>query len=91
MKMKRDEAEKLIGGYATGTLTAGDPANLVVGPITTACFSCHDSNIARQHMENEGGSIYRARSTALATGEACMFCHNPSSPYGLGIKAVHEK
>ena len=76
---------------ATGTITAGDPANLVIAPIATACFSCHDSNIARQHMENEGGSIYRPRSTALATGEVCTLCHNPSSAYGLGIKAVHEK
>jgi OmcA/MtrC family decaheme c-type cytochrome len=75
----------------TGTINAGDPATLVNSPIATACFSCHDSDLARQHMENEGGSIYRPRSTALAKTELCMMCHSPSSAYGLGIKAVHAK
>jgi OmcA/MtrC family decaheme c-type cytochrome len=75
----------------TGTITAGDPANLVISPIATACFSCHDSALAQQHMENEGASIYRPRSTALPKVEQCMFCHNPTSAFGLGIKAVHAK
>jgi hypothetical protein len=42
-------------------------------------------------MENELGSIYRDRAAALTRAEQCMFCHNPSSSFGLGIKAVHER
>jgi OmcA/MtrC family decaheme c-type cytochrome len=75
----------------TGTITAGANTALVISPIATACFSCHDSDLAKQHMENEGGSIYRPRDQALAKTELCMFCHDPGSSYGLGIKAVHAK
>lgn len=79
---------------ATGAATPTTPAantTLVISPIATACFSCHDSALAQQHMENEGASIYRDRATALARTEQCMFCHDPASAYGLGIKAVHDK
>ena len=75
----------------TGTTTPAATTTLVISPIATACFSCHDSTLAQQHMENEGASIYRDRATALARTEQCMFCHNASSAYGLGIKAVHAK
>ena len=75
----------------TGVTTPAATTTLVISPIATACFSCHDSDIARQHMENELGSIYRDRASALTRAEQCMFCHNPSSSFGLGIKAVHEK
>jgi OmcA/MtrC family decaheme c-type cytochrome len=75
----------------TGTMTAGAATNLVMSPIATACFACHDSDIAKQHMENEGGSLYRDRTTAFGKTELCMFCHSPSSSFGLGIKAVHDK
>jgi OmcA/MtrC family decaheme c-type cytochrome len=75
----------------TGVTTPAATTTLVISPISTACFSCHDSDIAKQHMENEGGSIYRDRATSLAKTELCMFCHSPTSVYGLGIKAVHDK
>ena len=86
----RPDGSGLVANPAGGTVEA-DPTTLVNSPIATACFSCHDSDIAKQHMENEGGSIYRPRSTALAKTELCMFCHSPTSPYGLGINAVHAK
>ena len=75
----------------TGATTPAATTTLVISPIATACFSCHDSAQAQQHMENEGASIYRDRATALARTEQCMFCHDASSAYGLGIKAVHAK
>jgi OmcA/MtrC family decaheme c-type cytochrome len=75
----------------TNTTTPAATTTLVNSPIATACFSCHDSDLAKQHMENEGASIYRDRATALARTEQCMFCHDPASAYGLGIKAVHAK
>jgi len=75
--------------YGNATTTSGQ--NLVISPIAAACFSCHDSTVASQHMESNGGSVYRARTTALAKSEQCMFCHQPTSAFGLGIKTVHNK
>ena len=53
--------------------------------------ACHDSDIAKLHMESNGASIYVDRATALGRAEQCMFCHKPDSAFGLGIKAVHDK
>jgi OmcA/MtrC family decaheme c-type cytochrome len=76
----------------TGVTTPAAATTLVISPITTVCFSCHDSDIAKQHMEISGnGSIYSPRSTALGKIELCMTCHDPGSNFGLGIKAVHNK
>ena len=71
--------------------SSGASTNLVMSPIATACFACHDSDIAKLHMESNGASLYVDRATALARPEQCMFCHKPDSAFGLGIKAVHEK
>jgi len=72
--------------------STGAATNLVNSPTATACFACHDSDIAKQHMEISGNaSLYLARSTATGRAELCLFCHDASSPYGLGIKAVHDK
>ena len=74
---------------------AGDPANLVDSPIASACFSCHDTPAARDHMKLNGGSIYELRSYALATTETCLICHGPAANTAFGdfvpaIKAVHR-
>jgi OmcA/MtrC family decaheme c-type cytochrome len=81
--------------------------NLVTSPITSACFGCHDNANAVAHMQSNGGTIYglfssvgsvaarpaigAASSMTFTKKEQCMFCHNPTSAYGLGIKAVHSK
>lgn len=74
---------------ATGAITPAASTTLVISPITTVCFACHDSTKAMTHMENNGGSIYRDRAAALAKPEICTDCHNPTDKFGLGIKAVH--
>lgn len=73
---------------AGGTYPA-DNATLVNSPITTACFACHDSSLAVAHMKQNGGSMYVARSTALATPETCMVCH--ATGRTADIKAMHAK
>jgi OmcA/MtrC family decaheme c-type cytochrome len=78
----------VVANPAGGTVPA-DGTTLVNSPIATACFACHDSAIARAHMEDNGGSIYVARSTALATTETCMVCH--ASGRVADIKAMHAK
>jgi OmcA/MtrC family decaheme c-type cytochrome len=71
-----------------GTVEA-DTGTLVISPIATACFACHDSSLARSHMEINGGSIYAPRSTALATTETCMVCH--ATGRIADIKVMHAK
>jgi OmcA/MtrC family decaheme c-type cytochrome len=77
------------GSYGSGS--ANTDLNLVNSPIATACFSCHDSNLAKQHMESQGASFYVQRSVALGRVELCMLCHDSDSAFGIGIKAVHNK
>lgn len=73
---------------AGGTLEA-DPRTLVNSPIATQCFSCHDTDLARTHMEINGGSIYAPRGSALGAKETCLVCHDVGRI--ADIKAVHAK
>lgn len=72
-----------------GSAVPADSQSLVNSPIATACFACHDSSIARTHMEINGASIYVPRSTALATQETCMICHDTGRV--ADIKVMHAK
>jgi len=84
---------------STGLPTNAVATTLVNSPVATACFSCHDSPLARAHMEVNQGSIYAARGTpatptAAATGalgvvETCMVCH--ASGRIADIKVMHAK
>jgi OmcA/MtrC family decaheme c-type cytochrome len=78
---------------ATGGLTprtSGTSANLVNSPMASACFSCHDTALAKSHMTTIGnGAIYEAASTALTKTETCLVCH------GIGreadVEVIHQK
>lgn len=75
---------------ASGVTTPAAPTTLVISPITTACFSCHDSTLAKNHMEINGGSIYVQRSTALAAlPETCLVCHGTGRI--ADVKVMHAK
>jgi OmcA/MtrC family decaheme c-type cytochrome len=82
-------------GYSNSTGAPPSPAtlvnaNLVSSPIANACFSCHDSSTAQAHMNQDGGgSIYQARSTALAKTENCLFCHGSGKI--VDIKVMHAQ
>lgn len=71
----------------------GRDKNLVISPISAACFGCHDSNNAVGHMRSNGGVIY---GTITATNnETCMVCHGPANNAAFNetvptIKAVHR-
>lgn len=73
----------------TGVTTEAAGTTLVTSPTATACFACHDSAIARTHMQTNGGSIYAPRSTALAVGEQCALCHAPGRV--ADIRLMHSK
>ena len=85
----RSEARTVVVVPPQGTFNA-EGTTLVNSPIATACASCHDSNVAIQHMESNGGSFYDPRSTALGKTEQCMLCHSSNSQFGLGIANVHK-
>lgn len=82
---------------ATGVTTVAAATSLVSSPISSACYSCHDTALAKQHMVQNGGSIYAVRSAAtLATKETCLVCHGSLSTTNITnsttptIKAVHR-
>ncbi|MDD5367168.1 MAG: OmcA/MtrC family decaheme c-type cytochrome [Gallionellaceae bacterium] len=83
---------------SAGTTTPADATTLVSSPIAAACFSCHDSKLAFDHMTgngavaNTGGHLYEARSTAMAggtTSEQCLFCHGQGKEQDAAV--VHHK
>jgi hypothetical protein len=65
----------------TGATTDPDPTTLVISPFVAACVSCHDSSIAIDHMQTNGGSFYEPRSTAFTKPqqEECLLCHGPGA------------
>lgn len=69
-----------------------ESSTLVISPITTVCFSCHDSALAATHMESNGGSIYKTRGApdnALAKAEQCALCHLAGKI--ADIKLMHNR
>jgi OmcA/MtrC family decaheme c-type cytochrome len=74
---------------APGATAEAQPQTLVNSPIATACFACHDSTVARAHIETNGGSIYAPRAAALGTVETCMVCHDTGRI--ADIRAMHAK
>jgi len=74
---------------ATGVPTNAAGTTLVNSPIATQCFACHDSILARAHIEVNGGSIYAPRTTALGTIETCMVCHDAGRI--ADIEVMHAK
>jgi OmcA/MtrC family decaheme c-type cytochrome len=73
---------------ATGFTRVAEATTLISSPISSACFSCHDTTTAKAHMVTNGGAIYEARSTALAKGEACLTCHGVGKDYDAAV--VHK-
>lgn len=74
---------------------AGASTNLVNSPIAAACFACHDSDLAKDHMVLNGGSLWDTRANALTRTETCLICHGPASNTAFGdfvpaIKSVHR-
>ena len=74
---------------ASGVVDTSTAAtNLVNSPIASACFSCHDTSLAKAHMVSNGGSVYEARSTALLKTETCLICHGVGRVADVAV--VHQ-
>ena len=74
---------------APGATMEADGNTLVDSPISTVCFACHDSAVAKGHIELNGGSIYAPRSAALGKVEQCVVCH--AAGKDQDIQAMHAK
>ena len=68
--------------------TINNSNNLVNSPIASACFSCHDTDLAKAHITSNGGSIYEARSTALLKTETCLVCHGAGRVADVAV--IHQ-
>jgi OmcA/MtrC family decaheme c-type cytochrome len=71
------------------TMDANDPANfgddVVTSPNASVCSSCHMSDLAKAHMQQNGGYFMRQGVKDAVTGkmlpggdvETCALCHGP--------------
>ena len=66
---------------ADGKTLLENAANWRTTPTKRACGACHDSTIATTHIESQ---IYQGV-------EQCVFCHGPTTTFGLDVKSVHSK
>jgi cytochrome c553 len=77
-----------------GTTVEAAATTLVNSPIAAACAGCHDTTVARAHMNTFGGSISTDRTTALGKKETCAVCHgtaaNALNATVPAIKLVHR-
>lgn len=67
------------------------PTTLITSPIVAACTGCHDSAIAVDHMQANGGSFYEARRAVAgkAQKEQCLLCHGSGTI--ASIQDMHMK
>ena len=77
---------------ATAYVQPASGTTLVNSPISSPCFSCHDTDAAKAHMRLNGGSIYATRASVtvggkVVNGESCLVCHGAGRDFD--IKAVH--
>ncbi len=64
-----------------------NPTDWVITPITASCYACHDSEMAKTHMEQNGGDINVNRSGAV-DDETCVICHGEGR--SADLKEVHD-
>jgi OmcA/MtrC family decaheme c-type cytochrome len=89
------------GNYGTAVsypnTTQATTTTLVNSPITHACFGCHDSNMAIEHMKLNGGAFFASRGSLngnvqgakLTNRETCLLCHGSGKI--ADIKSSHAK
>jgi len=81
---------KGIQGTTVSSASASDSTNNKrISPIAAVCSSCHDSAVAKNHMQdpNMGGSFSVTQATINVTSEHCVLCHGVGS--FLDVQTVH--
>jgi OmcA/MtrC family decaheme c-type cytochrome len=76
-----DAATVLGTTMDAGANLASPTDDVVISPNASVCSACHDSDLERQHMIQNGGDFgatKAADSTLISSGvETCALCHGP--------------
>ncbi len=84
-------ANGILGSSISTGASTTDPAdNLRITPIAAVCSSCHDSALAKLHMQDTfNAANFSATQAAInaAGPENCSFCHGPGRVYD--VQVVH--
>lgn len=75
-----------IATVAEGRASLPNATDIVISPNAAACVYCHDSDLAKGHM-TQNGAYSEARGTYTAT-ETCALCHGPGR--SADVEAVHQ-
>lgn len=76
----------LASTYNMGVDPASYADDLMISPTASVCSGCHDSSVAKIHMEQNGADFAATESTINM--EACAICHGPGRVADLAV--VHE-
>ncbi|XOV85528.1 MAG: OmcA/MtrC family decaheme c-type cytochrome [bacterium] len=84
------------GDLLATTLDANDPStptdDRVMSPNASACSGCHNSQLAIEHMKQNGSDFNATKaadSSLISSGfETCLLCHGPGR--SADVKEVHR-
>jgi OmcA/MtrC family decaheme c-type cytochrome len=86
-----DPAKVLGTTVSTGADPVSPTDDVVISPNASVCSSCHVSDLARTHMEQNGADFAATKaadSTLIATGvETCQLCHGKGR--SASVSEVH--
>lgn len=84
-----DPAEVLGTTVSVGADPATPTDDVVISPNSAVCSTCHVSDLARTHMEQNGGDFAATKmadSTLVSSGsESCGLCHGPGRSSDVGL------
>lgn len=84
-------ANGILGSTVSHEASTDDAADdLKISPTAAVCSSCHDSALAKAHMEDlfNGGNFSATQTTLQASVEQCAFCHGAGRTFD--VKTVHN-
>jgi OmcA/MtrC family decaheme c-type cytochrome len=86
-----DPAEVLGTTVSAGADLASPTDDVVVSPNASVCSACHSTDLAKQHMIQNGGDFTATKaadSSLISSGvETCELCHGPGR--SSDVKEVH--
>jgi OmcA/MtrC family decaheme c-type cytochrome len=87
------EAGAILGTTIdVGADVASPTDDVVISPNSAVCSSCHVSDLAKTHMEQNGGDFAATKaadSTLISSGvESCALCHGPGR--SADVAEVHD-
>jgi OmcA/MtrC family decaheme c-type cytochrome len=81
-------ANGILGSAIDTGASATDPTdNVRISPIAAVCSSCHDSAVAKLHMEDPGSGGNFSVLSGTPVSESCALCHGVGRV--LDVKTVH--